>query len=257
MRSSVLPAILIALVTAAVQAQTQTSPINADRPGLADGSTTLARGTIQIELGLERDDASQGGAGQRTLSTPTLLRYGITDSFELRIEGSGYQRARTEGGSESGWAPASLGMKLHLVDEKADVHLPSLGIIARAFVPSGSGAFRSEKVNGDLRLAADFTLNDRWSLNPHLGVAHDAADGLTSVLAALTIQCNISPTVGVFVDGEMQAPEQRGGVSSLLLDTGAAWIVGNDTQVDVSIGWGAHGVTPPNVFWSAGVSRRF
>jgi len=39
-------------------------------------------------------------------------------------------------------------------------------------------------------------------------------------------------------------------------DAGAAWVIGRDTQLDASIGWGAHG-DAPNMFWSVGVSRRF
>ena len=33
-------------------------------------------------------------------------------------------------------------------------------------------------------------------------------------------------------------------------------IIGSNTQLDISFGWGARGTTPPNVFWSAGISRR-
>ncbi len=231
--------------------------INADRPGIADSSTTVRRGTVQVEAGVERDDATADGVAQHALSTPALVRYGLSEAFELRVEGNGFQRVAGSEGS-SGWAPASIGAKVHLMSEDAPHHRPSLGVIARLFVPSGSGEFRSRTFTGDLRLAADLDLSERWAVNPNIGIRFDDGDGrFTAALAAMTVQYNFSPRLNIFVDGGMQAPEQRHGTSSVLLDSGVAWIVGTSTQLDASIGWGAHGETPPRVFWSAGLSLRF
>lgn len=240
------------VASVALAARADDDLINADRPGIADGSMTIRRGVFQVEAGVERDDLPDA---TRAIFTPALLRYGLSDRVELRAEGNGYMRQA----ADSGWAPASIGTKVHFVDEDAPHHRPSLGVIARVFVPSGSGAFRSSTTNVDLRLAADLDLNEQWSINPNLGVrSQDDGDGrFTALLAAVTIQHNFSPRLNAFVDGGLQAPEERHGTSSLLLDAGAAWIIGNDTQLDTSIGWGAHGATPPRVFWSAGVSRRF
>ena len=153
--------------------------INADRPGIADGSQTIGRGKFQIETGLERDDSD----GLRALFTPTLLRYGVTDKFELRVEGNGWERDTFGGASTTGWNPFSIGAKYHFHDT------PSLGIIARVFPKSGSGDFRSDAVTGDLRLAADMDLNEHWSINPNVGVAFEDDGGrFTAALAALTVQ---------------------------------------------------------------------
>lgn len=210
--------------------------INPDRPGIADGSQTLDRGQFQIEAGAERDS----DAGIHTLLTPFLLRFGVAKDLELRVESAGYGRVLGEG--IDGWSPVSAGVKWHFFDK------PSLGVIARVFPKSGSGAFKSDTTTGDVRLAADIALNEKWSLNPNVGAAFGG--GTTSGLAALTAQYNLSEKANVFVDGGYAD-------SSLLLDAGTAWVVGRDTQLDVSIGWRAHGVNAPNVFVAAGISRRF
>src|ERR1051326_2205415 len=232
-------ALLVVLV--AVPATADDQSINADRPGIADGSMTVGKGAFQIETGAERDDASH----ERDLSTPTLLRYGLANDFELRVESEGYQRILDDG---SGWAPVSIGFKSHFLEPDKAKHRPSLGIIGRVFVPSGSGEFRSHHTTGDLRLAADLDLDDQWSVTPNAGVEFD--DQHTAALAAMTIQYNITQRLNVFVDGGYQSKP-----SSLLLDAGAAWIINPRTQLDFSIGWGAHGGDTPNVFWSAGISR--
>jgi hypothetical protein len=214
--------------------------ISADRPGIADGSTTVGRGVFQAEVGAERDDD-----GVHVLITPLLLRYGVTKDVELRFETAGY--GRILGGGGDGWSPVSAGVKWHFAEEDTKTHRPSLGIIARLFPKSGSGAFKSDETAGDLRLSANMTLNDHWSLNPNIGAAFGNG---THALAALTAQYSFNDHVGVFVDGGY-ADE------SILLDTGGAWVIGNDLQLDLSAGWRVHGRNAPNLFVGAGISKRF
>jgi len=236
--------VLLFLFASAAAAQ-EPGLINPDRPGIADSSAVVGAHIWQIEAGLERDHA----AGERSLSTPLLFRYGISNAFELRVEGDGYVHSN-EG---SGFAPVSLGAKYHFSEA------PSLGVIARIFVPSGTGAQRSHTTTGDLRLAADINLSEKWSINPNIGVASqdDGHGRFTAGLAAMTLQYSLSDRANVFVDGALQSPERPSGGASLIVDSGAAWIVGRNTQFDVSLGWGAQGTTAPNVFWAAGISRRF
>jgi hypothetical protein len=248
MRSALAIFLTFAALTLAAQ---EREPINADRPGIADGSQTVGRGTFQVELGGERDHFAPFDV--HVLSTPLLLRYGVSAPLELRVEGNGHGRVTGPGFSASGWSPLSIGLKYHFLDK------PSLGIIARYFPPSGTGDFKSEHPAADLRLAADMDLNETWSLNPNIGVTtrNDGDGRFTAALAALTVQVNLTKKANVFADAGLQSPESRGGSVALLTDVGAAWIIGNDTQLDVTVGWGARGDSTPNVFYAAGIGRRF
>ena len=194
---------------AVVPARADDDLINPDRPGIADGSQTIARGTFQIEAGVNRDQGDD--------SFPTLLRYGLSKNFEARVE------------SNSALTHPLFGFKVHFADA------PSLGVIVRA----------GEHHEGDVRLAADVSLGEKWSLNPNVGVNRDRG-----ALAALTVQYNLSQHANVFIDGGYDT-------SQLQLDAGAAWILGRDTQLDASIIWGARGAGVANVIYSAGISRRF
>ncbi len=124
--------VLLFFVASAALAQ---DLINPDRPGIADGSSVVGRGIFQIEAGLERDHGSDG----RSLATPLLLRYGVSKELEFRVEGNGYIHAD----GANGFAPLSIGAKYHFADA------PSLGVIARLFVPSGTGAQRTHATNGE------------------------------------------------------------------------------------------------------------
>lgn len=228
--------------------------ISADRPGLANGSSTVGRGTFQVEAGFYRDSNDDDVRG---IATPYLFRLGLTDALELRAEGDGYQRATAPHvDPATGWAPISAGFKYRLREEGHGG--PEMSVIGRVFPSSGSRDFKSAHTTGDLVLTADETFAEHWTVNPNVGLAWlDDGGRFTAALAALTIQYSIRPTVGVFVDGAWQRPEAPSTRSAAILDLGSAWVVGRDAQLDVSFGWGVAGEAVAHWFWSAGVSRRF
>jgi hypothetical protein len=264
---------LASLTPVSVRAQTEAAPaaattaddaINPDRPGIADGSNVVGPGRFQIEVGLQGEFRHPDATSERTLFIPTLLRLGLSKAWELRVETTGayiWDRVsdpatgvtRSEGSD-----PISLGVKYHFQDG-AGPRQPSLGAILRVFAPSGSGPFKTSHTTADLRLAADWDIAPKWSLNPNVGVAVYEAAGRTyeAGLFAATLNYNPSPILNLFVDTGVQGPETKNGGASVIFDAGVAYIIGHDIQLDASVGTGATGATPPHPFVSAGISKRF
>lgn len=242
--------------------------MNPDRPGIADGSSVVGAGRFQVESGLQRewrkDQGDIGGERERLSYVPTLLRFGIDAHWEARIEGNAYgwqkQSDPVNGVSHgAGAMPVSLGVKYN-VQESDDGGTPGYGMIVRVFPHSGSNTFGTHRATGDVRLVADVQLARDWSFNPNIGVASEEdGDGRQygTVLAAATLSYAASKQLNVFVDTGMQSREQRHGGSQVILDTGVAYALTPDVQLDASIGRGVHGATPPRVFASAGVSVLF
>ena len=238
--------------------------INADRPGIADGSTVIGSHRFQIESGLQEEFRRAGDSHEHTLFIPTLLRIGIDSRLEARIEGNTFTRITTfdpanVSNHTSGLAPVSLGLKYQFMDARG--HQPSMGTIIRIFPAWGSGDFRSHHVTGDVRLAADWDIskNPHLSLNPNVGVGrYEDGQGKTFTTGLLALTLSYLPTnkLNPFIDMGLQAPEESDGKSSVTFDTGVAYIVGHNVQLDASIGDGAHGGTPPHPFVSVGVSFR-
>lgn len=239
--------------------------IQTDRPGIADGSTVIGPGRFQAEVGVQREYRSGARSDERTLYIPTLLRFGIDKRWEARIETNGYSRDRSfaagAGVSHAeGYSPISVGAKWQFQDANNDTGKPSLGIIGRVFVPSGSSDFRSKRVTSDLRLAADHQLSEKWSLNWNVGMAlyeDDAGDTFGAGLAAATISYAVNKRLTTFFDAGMQGPERSLGGVALIVDGGAMYLLGKDTQIDFGIGPGVTGKNVPDLFWTAGVSHRF
>lgn len=116
-------------------------------------------GRLQLEAGLQKEFRRSAGNSDRQAMAPLLLRAGMGQKWEFRLETNSYvvQTSRDALGSrvrEEGGAPVALGAKYQITDG-ADRAAPSLGVIARLAPPSGSGSFRSRRTSGDLRLAAD------------------------------------------------------------------------------------------------------
>lgn len=122
-------------------AQNQEDYINPDRPGIADGSEVVGAARAQLETGVQREVRRAGDDPERKTFLPTLLRVGIGQKWEARIESDVHAWMRQTGpdGMEraQAYAPASLGFKHHFLDADGSAR-PSLGAIVRVFPPSGS-----------------------------------------------------------------------------------------------------------------------
>jgi hypothetical protein len=251
--------------TAQTQKDDEQDLINPDRPGIADGSAVIGAKRVQIESGVQAEFRRDGETREHTLFIPTLLRVGVSKRFEARVEGNTFARVSeidpaTATTRTDGLAPISVGFKFQIEESKGVRH-PSLGTIVRVFPDSGTGDFHTQHATGDVRLAADWDFAPRLklSLNPNVGVGrYEDGQGRTFAAALFAVTLNYLPTkkLNPFADMGVQSPEERDGESSVIFDTGVAYIVGRNVQLDASIGTGTHGHTPPHPFVGFGISFR-
>ncbi len=246
----------------------QTDMINADRPGIADGSRVLGRFGVQLEFGVEQDFKNQQNEKTRETFVPALLRIGLGSHLEARFETNSDTWTRitdpaTGTARDHGWAPTSGGLKYTFADNcrKTDVACDlrhSFGVIVRYFPRSGSGDDASHHATADVRLTADWDLSQKFSLNPNVGVARSESDDgqvFTQALAALTLTWEPSQKLNPFIDAGYQHPAAPGERGSLTVDGGVAWILCTNVQLDASFGGGSRN-SAPRPFWSVGLSIR-
>jgi len=238
--------------------------INADRPGIADGSMVVGPKTFQLESGIQQEFRRSGNVREHTFFVPTLLRFGINSQFEARIEGNTFTRVSTIVSANpvnhvSGFAPVSLGFKYQFYNSNSD-HQLSLGTIVRVFPTWGSNEFRTQHATGDIRLVADWQFAPKLSLNPNVGIARyedDEGKLFTAGLFATTLNYTPTKKLNPFVDLGIQAPEMSDGQTAAILDGGLAYIIGQNLQVDASVGTRVHGETGPQPFLAFGISWRW
>ena len=80
------PLTCLAVVIATAALAQNPEPISADRPGLADSSTVIGKGRLQVEIGAQWEKR----ASEFSTFFPTLFRVGLASRFEARLEGDTY-----------------------------------------------------------------------------------------------------------------------------------------------------------------------
>jgi len=237
-----------------------------DRPDFVESSDVVGRGGFQIETGLSWERNNADGVKTRTFTTPTLLRVGVNDTLELRLESDGYTRSKTMDGAtgttlhERGYADASLGVKWRMQEGNEERGTPGIAWLAHLDVDSGSRAFRGQGVRPSLRAVAEWELPHELSVGVMPGFVVDKnAEGQRFVagILAVTVGKSWTPRFRSFIElaGQQLASRKNGG-SVVTLDAGVAYLVTDAVQVDFSV---ARGLTSfsPDVQCGVGVSIRF
>jgi hypothetical protein len=244
---------IVALTSVAETAQAQSADvISADRPGIADSAALVGKGTWQIEAGAQWEIHD----GEDDLFAPALFRIGLSRRLEARVEGNTLSSKLVGVDRQTGLAPTSLGLKAGIV--LADDDTPGVSMIGRVFPAWGTDAFRSENVTGDVRLAIDWAINDRWSLNPNGGFSW-SEDGTTSFatgLAAVTLAYSRRPNLSWFIDASFQQREAAEGTAATIWDGGVAYIPRQNWQFDISAGARTRGETSARAFLAIGFAYR-
>ena len=247
-------AALATALLASTLARANDDTIATDRPDFVESSDVVGAGRFQVEAGLTSDRRAQDGVTVRTLTTPTLFRYGIGETTELRLETDGWTRER----SEHGWSDLSFGVKWHVLDGAGTT--PGVAWLLHVDTATGSKAFRGAGLRPSLRAAIEWDLPEEFSVGVMPGVyldRNDAGKRFAGGIFAVTFGKAWNEQWHSFAEiaGQQLATQANGG-SVVTLDTGLAWAPTRNLQFDIEI---SHGVTraAPDFESGVGVSVRF
>ena len=226
--------------------------ISPDRPDFTNSSTAVGLGTFQVEAGLAWDRERDPDLHTRTLTTPLTLRYGLAEGFELRLETDGRtilhasDPASGAHATTAGYADSALGFKWHLADQQGNV--PSYALQLHATLPSGSSELRGQGVRPAVYVPAEWDLPNDFSLGVMPGVGVDHNDGGAhysyGVLSA-SLGKDFNERLHGFLEVALPQIARAGnGGTQASLDTGLAWLVDKDVQVDALVMHGLNRNTP-------------
>jgi hypothetical protein len=244
--------------------------IETDRPDQTETATVVGAGRVQIEAGVVYESsrstmANTFGGGETTvdatvMSIPTVLvRFGLTDLLELRVEG-GMQRdertisvAGTEGVAEtvSGTVAPALGFKVELHEESGP--LPQMAFIGDLTLPVGEEGYRPEHVAPAFRFTFSHSLGESLALGYNLGAEWSGSDPNGVGIYTVTLAAALTEALGAYVEafGEMST----GATPMHMLDGGFTLKPMPNLQLDLSGGLALNEVSP-DYFFGAGVSVR-
>ncbi len=221
----------------------ETSPeLITDRPDITESASTVPTGLLQIETGfllLQDEFANENSITDVSIYNlaGTLLRFGLSESVELRAAGS-YQIFKSENTINktefSGISDLLIGAKVSVIKNKSG--LPDFVVLAHLFLPFGQRFFRSETIEPQIILAGMNNLGESFSLSYNVGGRWNFKDDLSHYILSISGGFSIIKNLNGYV-------EVFGQFSNVLIpgyffDGGFTYLLRRNIQFDVSSGFG-------------------
>lgn len=226
-------------------------PISTDRPDFVESSLVVGAGRVQVETSVAYERDARGGDTARTLAVPTLLRVGLGEAWEARLETDGWLRQRVEDSAgnkarATGFGDVALGVKYHLPGEGPLG--ASSALLFHVDLATGAEEFKGEGARPSLRYVAEWELADQWAMGVMPGLAYNtdaAGDRYVSGIAGITVAYAWTERFRSFA--ELAAEEIGAGDhadAQVSFDTGVAYLLTHNVQLDAAVYSGLNKNTP-------------
>ena len=224
-----------------------------DRPGLTNGSDTVAPGHLQVEIGITRSkgpsanpaapggSAGGSGASQTTDAPETLLRTGLDSKTELRLTLPNYL---WPSGSDSGFTDGAIGLRRKVYQSRT----LKIALTPTLTVPLKTAVTSSGHVDPSLNLSGQLTSGARWTIASNLILSYPTQSGrrLADYAGTGSATYALSGALSTFLDFSYDAPV--GSAPSPIADGGFAYTLTKNTQLDIETGRGLGGSAPTQFY---------
>lgn len=240
------------LLAAGLSASAQyTEKIETDRPDQTETPFLVPKKYFQAEFGLNVEKYT--GNYDRFVHPTSLLKYGLTNRFELRLESTvltNYLQRVPSSVMQTQMEPLEVGTKIRLFEEKG--LRPKASVIAHVGLPFLAGkAYRSLSASYTTRLSLQNSLSKNVSLGYNLGVEGGGGES-TAFFYTVAPGFNIGEKWYAYAEAFGSFANEG---SLHHLDGGLAFFLSPDTKVDLSAGFGL-GDSPLKHYTALGFSFR-
>lgn len=234
--------LLIILLPVTTFAQNDIIPnISPDRPTQTVGPYIVPKGSFQIESGVIYTNTNdQTDINEQWSYATTMLRYGIFNNFEVRLNSSYesttvYVKEAQGDSTYNGMGPVTAGFKITLAKERGI--RPEIAIVASiTFRHLGDENYSPTFSYPVGILAATNTLSKRFSLGYNIGFSYNGenADGFF----IYTVYLGFQITNRLWSFAEVYGDFDNGAFPNHKLDAGLTYLIRHNLQFDVSGGTG-------------------
>jgi len=254
--------------------------IETDRPDFTESPNVVPAGALQIETGFvyEKDKEHYCGLFEethtnKTLNT-TLVRYGISDKLELRLNWNFVNnkglRSRIPFGLGSpcpdysselkivdsnyikqGLEPLFVGFKTNLYKNER----LSLGFMGHIYLPFGASSdFELEHYTPEFLIPLSINLTDKFGIAMQWSMAWDGETGRSETGYTFSLSYGISDKLSAYVEPYGSIVENDG--EDHRINGGFTYLINDKFQVDLTGGRGLSSHAPDG-FISCGLSLLF
>lgn len=229
--------------------------IRTGRPGQAIGAFTVGQGVFQVQSGIDffGSEDSKANLKSNGFLNNTVLRYGLTETFEV----STLIEYKTESVTQNdiktnlqGLSAFDIGMRYHIFTGKGLT--PNVGFQFRARLPVLGEDYKIKDLAPRFILVTSQQLAYGFKLIGNWGAAWNGNDSSPMGTYVINLSFPFNEKIGAFVE---VSSEFRPSNSKATFDTGFAWLLNPNLQLDIYGGYGENkGVK--DFFLSMGVSWR-
>ena len=231
-----------------------TGSIDTDGPDFVESSEVVGEARFQYEANAVSERDHRNSSRVTRTSTPILLKYGITDAIEIRLESEGYIRATGDSGNTvnrsttTGTGDTALGVKWHSQDRDPAAGLPAVSWILHFEGPSGTNGSRGHGIRPSLRSVMTWDFPHDLTLGLMPGIKYDAGeDGhrfTSGILGAVLNKRLTEKSRAFFEASATQLARGRDGGVLADWNIGGAYLLRRETQIGFRAGIAANRNTP-------------
>ena len=235
-------AVFLVFGTVALQGQTvaDSEPfISTDRPSVANSSTVVPKGDLQLENGLLMTNIQ----GQYILDLPeSALRFGLLKKTELRLSIPDYfYTLSSETAAASGFGDITIGVKQQVGPTGGNLNL---SVILFLSLPRGAHSVSSHGYDPGLQLPWARPLSENWTAGGQVATYWPTQGGKRNFTGEATflLDRQLTKLWDAFIEYAGDFP-QRGG-SHQLLHFGSAYKLAPRHQIDFQVATGLSRAAP-------------
>ena len=229
------------------------STIRTGRPGQSIGAYTVGRQVFQVQTGVDVNQVRGNHLSSSTTLSNTVLRYGILENFEINGSFDWQQthiRSLTENRVLNGISGSQIGFRFNVLERQGAI--PAIGIQYRLLLKAQSQIFRREHTGSRIVVATSNRLFQKYGLVTNWGLTWTGNNQASVGTYAISLSFDLGKDFSGFVENYGNLWQGRIDTN---FDTGIAYLVNNDFQLDLSGGWqGTKNLT--DYFISLGLSWR-
>ncbi len=212
--------------------------IRSARPGQSIGASTMGKNIFQIQSGIDyfgfenNDNGIQGNG----YLTNTALRYGLTEMFEV----GAFFEYKSESITENNITETHNGLSNMIIGLRHQISIgegliPSIGFQFRLRLPVMSEHYQIDNVAPSFVFVTSQQLSKSFTLITNLGGSWNGMNSTPTGLYTINLSCAFTDTFGAFVENYGSLTE---GTLETRFDTGVAWLVTPNLQLDLLGGFG-------------------
>ena len=199
------------------------SQIISDRPSQTDSPLVIGENYIQIETGILIEEIKS--------DINTLIRIGIFDGFELRINGNYIISEEISFQKNSSFNDFQIGSKFRILEN--DENNTNIGFLTYISIPTASEAFSFNEYGFLNKLLFSHNLTSDSEIGYNIGY-----DKFINYDGLFTYSLIYGKTLGSFSTFFELFGNSSSNSSNLNFDSGLTYLIDDDSQFDITIGKG-------------------